>query len=610
MEQLNIANPYTDLNNQFVVSRFFNKIITKLQAYFRIKFNLFVAYLIAFFQGLTGLSIIAFSFLMKDILHFNPADSSRVNSLTYIPWMIKPVFGLLSDSIPVCGYRRKSYLIINSLLFVSAYLVLYFYCHRVGIFILGILMGSFNLAFCNVIGEALVVESSNEKGHDVATKNVSNFFLIKAFGNLISTLCSGYLLKHTSPSFVFLISSFLPLIICFSSCFLKENKNSNSQPITRTAALTEEAVLEQNGIKEKEKVNEVTLDNDPNVYNDLADVRKDRSHEFIDLKKEKANNKKKQAANKNNENDVYEGFEKVSTLKTSKGPGEREPGNNDISGSGTENYQKLDDEKENSIKYQVENKSDNSTNISVSGIKDESKNQSQEKLNVKQRISLLYNFIKQKEIYKPILFILAFSSSPSYDDSMFYFCTNVLNFDEIIMGRLTFASAIASILGITLYKKWLYKFGFKCIMFSSTVVLTIFSMIAIALVQRWNISLGVSDYWFSLTTSSFVTALTEINTMPLLILAANLCPKNIEGTTYALIMSVLNFGGFVSYNLGSIITSLLGITNKKFDNLWLLILISNLFALLPLPLLLFISDENINKNNEKNEEECKTQPTN
>jgi len=471
-------------------------------------------------------------------------------------------------------------------------------------------MGSFNLAFCNVIGEALVVESSNEKGHDVATKNVSNFFLITAFGNLISTLCSGYLLKHTSPSFVFLISSFLPLIIFFFSFFLKENKNSNSLPVISASALTEEAVLEQNNIKEKEKANEVTLDNDPNVYNDLADVRKDRSHEFIDLKKERANNKKMQIANnKKNENDVYEGFEKVSTLKTSKGPGDREPGN-EISGSGTENYQKLDDEKENSVKYQIENKSDNSTNISVSAIKDDSKNQCEDKLNVKQRISLLYNFIKQKEIYKPILFILAFSSSPSYDDSMFYFCTNVLNFDEIIMGRLTFAAAIASILGITLYKKWLHKFGFKCIMFSSTVVLTIFSMIAIALVQRWNLLLGVSDYWFSLTTSSFVTALTEINTMPLLILAANLCPKNIEGTTYALIMSVLNFGGFLSYNLGSIMTSLLGITNNKFDNLWLLILISNLFALLPLPLLLFISDETINKNKEKNEEECKTQPSN
>lgn len=610
MEQLNIANPYTDLNNQFTVSRYFTNLLTKLQTFFKCKFNLFIAYLIAFFQGLTGLSIIAFSFLMKDVLHFNPADSSRVNSLTYIPWMIKPVFGLISDSLPICGYRRKSYLILNSLLFVSSYLGLYFYCHRVGIFILCILVGSFNLAFCNVIGEALIVESSNEKGHDVATKNVSNFFLIKACGNLLSTLCSGYLLKHTSPSFVFLISAFLPLIICFSSCFLKENRNSVTQPLTN-AALTEEAVLEQNS-NEKKKENEVTLDNDPNAFNDLADVRKDRSHEFIDLKKEKVNNKKKQIiTNRNNENDIYEGFEKVSTLKASKGTLEKDPGiNNNLTVTGTENYQKLDDEKDSSIKYQIENKSDNSTNISVTAIKDESKIHLPDKINLKQRISLLYNFIKQKEIYKPILFILAFSSSPSYDDSMFYFCTNVLNFDEIIMGRLTFASAIASILGITLYKKWLYKLGFKCIMFSSTIILTILSLIAIALVQRWNISLGISDYWFSLTTSSFVTALTEINTMPLLILAANLCPKNIEGTTYALIMSVINFGGFLSYNIGSVMTSVLGITNKKFDNLWLLILISNLFALLPLPLLLYVSNENTNKTTKTNIEECKTEQQN
>ena len=32
-------------------------------------------------------------------------------SLAAIPWMIKPLYGLLIDLVPLCGYRRKSYLI-------------------------------------------------------------------------------------------------------------------------------------------------------------------------------------------------------------------------------------------------------------------------------------------------------------------------------------------------------------------------------------------------------------------------------------------------------------------------------------------------------------------
>ena len=38
----------------------------------------------------------------------------------------------------------------------------------------------------------------------------------------------------------------------------------------------------------------------------------------------------------------------------------------------------------------------------------------------------------------------------------------------------------------------------------------------------------------------------ELNTMPILVLACKMCPKNIEGTMYALLMSTVNFGGIFS----------------------------------------------------------------
>ena len=37
------------------------------------------------------------------------------------PWVIKPVFGLVSDFVPLFGYRRKSYLIIASFCAAGAY---------------------------------------------------------------------------------------------------------------------------------------------------------------------------------------------------------------------------------------------------------------------------------------------------------------------------------------------------------------------------------------------------------------------------------------------------------------------------------------------------------
>jgi len=40
----------------------------------------------------------------------NAADVAAVLSVLMIPWMIKPVYGLVSDFLPLWGYRRKSYL--------------------------------------------------------------------------------------------------------------------------------------------------------------------------------------------------------------------------------------------------------------------------------------------------------------------------------------------------------------------------------------------------------------------------------------------------------------------------------------------------------------------
>lgn len=65
--------------------------------------------------------------------------------------------------------------------------------------------------------------------------------------------------------------------------------------------------------------------------------------------------------------------------------------------------------------------------------------------------------------------------------------------------------------------------------------------------------------------------------MPLLVLACRMCPKNIEGTMYALLMSTLNFGSIISLQLGAVLTYFLGISDTNFENLWLLVVLTQFF---------------------------------
>ena len=78
--------------------------------------------------------------------------------------------------------------------------------------------------------------------------------------------------------------------------------------------------------------------------------------------------------------------------------------------------------------------------------------------------------------------------------------------------------------------------------------------------------------------------------MPLLVLCCKICPKNIEGSLYALLMSTMNLGGMFSNQSGGLLMILLGITQTDFSFLWALILISSFVMIAPLPVLAFVPD--------------------
>ena len=68
--------------------------------------------LVYFVQGILGLSRLAKDYFVKDELHLSPAEASLIFSASSIPWLIKPLWGFISDSVPLFGYRRKSYLVL------------------------------------------------------------------------------------------------------------------------------------------------------------------------------------------------------------------------------------------------------------------------------------------------------------------------------------------------------------------------------------------------------------------------------------------------------------------------------------------------------------------
>jgi MFS family permease len=125
-----------------------------------IKFNteFIVICLVAFTNGIVGLADLAISYMFKDDYGMSPAIVSMLGSMTALPWIVKPVWGFISDTYPILGYRRKPYLAIFGVLGALGWVLLGFAVHSFWLAIITLMFIQTSLAFCNVIGEALVVE--------------------------------------------------------------------------------------------------------------------------------------------------------------------------------------------------------------------------------------------------------------------------------------------------------------------------------------------------------------------------------------------------------------------------------------------------------------------
>ena len=104
--------------------------------------------------------------------------------------------------------------------------------------------------------------------------------------------------------------------------------------------------------------------------------------------------------------------------------------------------------------------------------------------------------------------------------------------------------AAGSVLGILLYNSSLRDVSFKKIFVTTACIYYFCYQSLIILVTRWNVDLGINDRVFCIGDSIMLQLVGELNMMPLLVLSYKMCPKNIEGTMYAMLMSTMNIGSF------------------------------------------------------------------
>ncbi|XP_074292326.1 folate-biopterin transporter 1, chloroplastic [Silene latifolia] len=425
--------------------------------------------MVYFVQGVLGLSRLAVSFYLKDDLHLDPAETALISGFSAFPWLVKPLYGFISDSVPLFGYRRRSYLVLSGLLGAFSWSLMATIVDSKYSAALCILLSSLSVAFSDVVVDSMVVERARGESQSLSGSLQSLCWGSSAFGGIVSAYFSGSLVGAYGVRFVFGVTAFLPLITSAVAVLVQERRILGPSS-------------EFNG----------TVDN----------------------------------------SNLIESF--------------------------------------------------------------------------KRSVVQLWETVKQPNVYYPTLFVFLWQATPHSESAMFYFTTNKLGFTPEFLGRVKLVTSVASLLGVGLYNGFLKRVHLKTIFLATTIAGTVLGMTQVVLVTGFNHQLGISDEWFAIGDSLILTVLAQISFMPILVLAAKLCPEGVEATLFATLMSISNAGSVLGGLFGAGLTQVFGVTKDRFDNLAALIILCNLSSLLPLPLLGFLNAENLDdENNEDGDIEMK-----
>lgn len=165
-----------------------------------------------FVQGALGISRLAITFFLKDELHLGPAEVASLTAIAAFPWLVKPVYGILTDSLPLFGYRRRSYLVGAGLLGAASWTALATSATSIAAVTVASVAAAASVAVSDVVADSLVVERVRGKPASTSGALQSLCWSASAIGGLLSAYLSGSLLELFTARQIFGGTAVLPLL--------------------------------------------------------------------------------------------------------------------------------------------------------------------------------------------------------------------------------------------------------------------------------------------------------------------------------------------------------------------------------------------------------------
>ena len=109
-------------------------------------------------HGMWIIATLAVKDYYKDYLGLDPGEMQIYLSIIHIPWSFKILYGLISDNVPLCGLRRKPYLILMGIVqFMCLFSIFLFEPDNPIVLFIVLAVTSISEAFINIVSDVIMV---------------------------------------------------------------------------------------------------------------------------------------------------------------------------------------------------------------------------------------------------------------------------------------------------------------------------------------------------------------------------------------------------------------------------------------------------------------------
>ena len=156
-----------------------------------------LVYVVEGLGQIVGLISQPLNYYLKEVQGWTPVQVTAFITIFNLPWIIKPVYGLISDFVPLFGYRRKSYLIIANVAAIGGY----FWITRLTApsdLAIALMLTAYAMAISSTLCGGVLVENGqrlNESGTFVNQQWL--WFNIAA---MAAAVIGGELVQHLAPT--------------------------------------------------------------------------------------------------------------------------------------------------------------------------------------------------------------------------------------------------------------------------------------------------------------------------------------------------------------------------------------------------------------------------